>query len=229
MTKEMTKHEYRMTKGSPAAGFGLRHFLRPSSFLRHSSFVIRHFPLLIACLAVAQSIPEVDDTPEPATPWDWSRGRGMPEAIREEFGMMVPLGRPHEGVRYPVYNRRVGEKAPRREAELNAQRVERVAEELIQLDGVDFTSYGDAREPDKVTRTVKMTRAWYDLACDFLYTSQPVDIVDGDQHIRSGRMLYDRASGLTIFEGGVEVHFTEDGTAPTIPPHPAPAPGASKP
>ena len=221
----MTKDEHRVTKEAPGTPV-----VRVSSFVRHSTFWLRHFPLVcLACAAVAQTLPEEDDTPAPEVVWDWTVGRGLPEAVKEKFGVLVPPGRVHTGLCYPVYGGRVDGAAPRREAELNAGRVERVAEDLVQMDAVDFVSYGEAAEPDRATRTVRMARAWYDLACDFLFSGQPVEIADEEHRIRSGELLYDRASGLAVFSGGVEIYFTEDGVPATVPANPPTAPGAKKP
>ncbi len=223
----MAKDAHRITNG--ATGAPVVHCVRHSGFPRASLFWFRQFPLLLACTAVAHSLPEVDDIEVPPVAWDWTRGRGLPEGIREKFAVLVPPGHAHTGLRYPVYNRRQADTPLRLEAELNAARVERVMDELVQLDGVDFASYGDEEEPGKITRTLRMTRAWLDLACEFLFTTQPVEIADDEHLIRSGEMLHDRASGLTIFSGRVNIYFTGEETPATLSAAPNTAAGAKKP
>jgi hypothetical protein len=188
----------------------------------------RHFlPAILTGTLLAQAIPEIDDTPAAPPAWDWSLGRGLPEAVRQRLDVLVAEGSAHAGVRYPVYQRPAEGGAPWRESELHAGRVERVTEDLVQIEKVSFLSYASPAEPDVVTRTVQLAQAWYDLALDFLFTDQPVDIVDGKQRIYShGGMLHDRASGLTIFSGGVEIYFAEEESPASVGASPAPVPAA---
>lgn len=190
------------------------------------------FGVLAACAALAQqsaepvppSVPDEEDVPEFEEEWDFSTGRGPDALMLERLNLLVPRGRSHEGLRYPVYGEGAGEAGPALESVFESRRVTRMDETHLQLEGVVYSSFGDAKTPDKPTRMVTMKDAIYDLQHEILFTDAPVKIDDKEMSIHSGAMIHDRASGLTLFSGGVQLFIHEQ---PKKKPEPkAEAPGA---
>ena len=148
---------------------------------------------------------------------------------------LVPEGRSHEGLRYPIYSDGKAKGAPAREAVFESERVRRLDDTWVQFEKAVFQSFGDPAAPDTATRTVALDDAIYDLRYDLLFSSAPVKVDDRTMSIHSGAVLYDRATGLTIFSGGVELYLHEvpdtaapaaqtPGLAPTAD-QPTPKPG----
>lgn len=238
----MTKPEIRMTKEiqdpntecprgeCSGSSFDIRH----SSLFRASTFGFRHFLVLTACIAFAQQpaapLPDEEDLPEPDDSWDFTNRPGLNATMREMLDKLIPEGRSHEGLRYPIYSDGKAKGAPRQEAEFKSERVSRLDDTWVQFTKAIFQSFGDPAAPDTATRTVILEDAIYDLRYDLIFSNAPVKIEDKAMSIQSGAMLYDRTTGLTIFSGGVELYPHESAETPdAAAPTPAPAPVIDKP
>ncbi len=207
---------------------------------------------LAACLALAQQpappLPDEEDIPEPDDSWDFTNRSGLNASMRQMLDKLVAVGRAHEGLRYPIYSDGKTKGAPAREAEFQSGRVSRLDETWLQFTKALFQSFGDPAAPDTATRTVALENAIYDIRYDMIFTDSPVQIEDKAGSIHSGAMLHDRATGITIFSGGVELFLQEvadlapkaaslpeptpavdPAPAPAVTPKPAPVPApASK-
>lgn len=183
------------------------------------------FACLTACVALAQrsaeapALPDEEDVPEAADYWDFTKGRGVNPAMLSRLDFMVPDGRSHEGLRYPVYGQRGANTSPVLESIFESKRLTRMDRHHLQFEGMVFKSFGDPKSPDLVTRTVSLQNAVYDLQNDLLFTNAPVQIDDQRGRIQSGGMLHDHATGLTIFTGGVRLYPNEssDGESAATP------------
>jgi hypothetical protein len=190
------------------------------------------FACFAACVALAQqgsgpvpvaAPPDEEDIPEAPEEWDFSKGRGLDPVMLERLDLLVPEGRAHEGLRYPVYRDSREAPGPALESLFESRRVLRADETHLQFEGAVFSTFDDAKKPDTATRTVSFINAIYDLQLELLYTSSPVKIDDRQMSIHSGGMIHDRATGLTIFTGGVELYLHEPPAKPE-PAAPAPSP-----
>lgn len=226
MTKENSDRKDEVRSGDRSGSpFVVRH----SSFLRVPAAGFRFVPMLTACLALGQQpaspLPDEEDLPEPDDSWDFTTRPGISPALRGMLDKLVPPGRAHEGLRYPLYSDGKSDKVPAQESEFRSERVSRLDETWIQFEKVQFLSFGNPAAPDTATRTIFLEEAIYDLRHDLLFTGAPVKIEDQAMSIHSGAMLHDRATGLTVFSGGVELYLHEEpDAAPPAAAVPAPAP-----
>jgi len=205
--------------------------MTPARFLQPA------FAFLAACMALAQqgAVPTPPPTPAapqdeedvPVTPdvWDFSTRRGLDPLMMERLNLAMPEGRTHEGLRYPVYREATAQPGPALESLFESQRVTRADENHLRFEGSVFSTFDDPKKPETATRTVSFINAIYDLKHNLLYTNSPVKIDDRRLSVHSGGMIHDRASGLTIFSGGVELFLHEPPPKPPV----KPASGASAP
>lgn len=187
--------------------------------------------VLTACVALAQqgaAPPDEEDTNPPEETIDWTTGRGVSESIMQRLDQLVPVGRAHEGLVKTMYTERTEKDAPMREAVFRTARMQRMDQTHLRFKDADFASYGDPAAPDTATRTVASADLIYDLVHDFVFTNAPVRIDDKNGSIHGGAMLHDRATGLTIFSGGVELYLSEPDEEPA-PAAPAAEPKPDKP
>lgn len=207
-----------MTNDAPS---GVPFNLRASSFVRASAFGLRHSLLLTACAVLAQTPPPPDeeDVPEVEEKWDFTSGRGHD---LEMLDRLVPVGQTHRGLRYPVYDEGKNGRPPALETQFESREVTRLDETHLLFRDAVVSFFGDKRHPDMATRMMSLLEAVYDLRHDFLFSHEPVQILDRDLSVRSGALLHDAVSGITVFSGGVEVYFNE-------PPPPASAPAPAPP
>ena len=169
---------------------------------------------LAACAALAQQgatpvPPDEEDGPEVEEEWDFDKGRGADPAMLERLNLLVPEGRSHEGLRYPVYADDSVKDGPMLEAEFKSQKVTRLDESHLEFRGAVYSTFGDAKFPDTATRAISLQDAIYDLRQDLIFSDEPVRIDDRGGSIRSGGILHDRTTGITIFTGGVELFLNE--------------------
>jgi hypothetical protein len=170
-----------------------------------------------ACVALAQQSdgpvspepPDEEDLPELEEEWDFTAGRGLEPDVLARLNRLVPEGRAHEGLRYPMYRERDDKPGPVLRSLFESRRVSRMDESHLRFEGAVFSSFEDVRSPGKATRTVSFVEATYDLAQDLLFSNAPVRIDDRQMSIHCGGMLHDRVTELTIFTGGVELFLHE--------------------
>jgi len=209
-----------MKKGERSR-FGVRN----SSFVRISGFGFRHFLVLTACAALAQEAtpPDEDDVPEVEEEWDFTKGRGHDLTMLDK---LVPAGQSHTGLRSPVYREFADGKASVLQSQFDIKLVTRLDGTHLQFKDTIVSIFGDTRYPDVATRMISLVEAYYDLQNDILFSSAPVQIMDGDQTIRSGSLLHDPVTGLTAFGHGVKLypHESPPPSSGTPAPTPAPAP-----
>ena len=75
-----------------------------------------------------------------------------------------------------------------------------------------------------------LENAIYDIKYDLIFTNAPVKLEDKAGSIRSGAMLHDHTTGITVFSGGVELYlYDEPPAAVSAAPAPASTPPAGKP
>lgn len=176
-------------------------------------------------------------------------GRGMDMMSRSRMDMMVPPGRSHRGVHYPMYRVIDGERgeidpnlgtvgsvtAPL-ESLFESEIVTRLDNDHIQFDRAKWVQFDEAVNPDgtaKPSMSLEIERGVYDMKNDILMTNQPVRIENKQFLIEGDTMLHDRASGLTRLTGRVRMtFFNQDPEPPAEPaapsaPKPAPAVPAS--
>ncbi len=222
MTKEISNRKDEVQSGDRSgSSFGIRH----SSFLRISSFGLRYFFALTTCISLAQQpapLPDEEDLPAPDDSWDFTSRPGISASLRAMLDKLVPEGRSHEGLRYPIYSDGKTEGAPEQEGEFQSGRMSRLDETWVQFEKAQFQSFGDPAAPDTATRTILLEDAIYDIRHDLLFTDTAVTVEDKAGSIHSGAMLYDRATGLTVFSGGVELYLYDEPEA-AAPATPAPA------
>ncbi len=170
--------------------------------------------------------------------------RGMDLMSRSRLDMMVPTGRSHRGVHYPMYrpvetDRTVldpllggvaGVKAPM-DSLFESDIVTRLDDDHVQFDRAKWVQFDDKPAADGVARptmSLEIQRGVYDLKNEILMTNQPVRIENPQMVIEGDTMLHDRASGLTRLTGRVKMTFyNEEEPEPAAAPAVAPAPGKS--
>ncbi|MDB6072027.1 MAG: hypothetical protein JWL81_3198 [Verrucomicrobiales bacterium] len=204
--------------------------------------------------AAAAADDDNDDTPGgpdiiPPPPED---GRGMDMMSRSRMDMMVPPGRSHRGVHYPMYRALEGDRgevdpalagagtvgsitAPL-ESLFESEIVTRLDNDHIQFDRAKWVQFDEVINPDgtpKPSMSLEIERGVYDMKNDILMTNQPVRIENKQFLIEGDTMLHDRASGLTRLTGRVRMTFFNqdpeppaDATAPAAP-KPADSPAAT--
>lgn len=163
--------------------------------------------------------------------------RGMDVLSRARLDMMVPTGRSHRGVHYPIYRpvvteRTASDSAPGPVAGVTApleslfesDLVTRLDEDHVQFDRAKWVQYEEQMAADgsaRPTMTLEIERGVYDLKNEILMTNQPVKIENRQFIIEGDTMLHDRASGLTRLTGRVKLTFfneeSESGAKPAAP------------
>ena len=179
--------------------------------------------LLAASAALAQQAtpPDEEDVPAVEEEWDFTKGRGRDLTMLDR---LVPEGQSHGGLRYPVYKESRDGKAAVLESQFESERVTRLDATHLQFHGAVVSFFGDAQFPDIATRMMSFVEAIYDLQHDIIFSNSPVQILDRDLSVRSGSVLHDPVSGITVFSGGVKVYFNEPPPAPAAPAPPQPQP-----
>jgi hypothetical protein len=165
--------------------------------------------------------------------------RGMDPMSRARLDLMVPTGRSHRGVHYPMYrpvetDRSVidpvlggvaGVTAPLASL-FESDQVTRLDDDHVQFDRAKWIQFDEKAAPDgkaKPTMSLEIERGVYDLKNEILMTNQPVKI-ENDQFLITGdTMLHDRASGLTRLTGRVKMTFYNEEPEPAPAAAPAPA------
>ena len=176
--------------------------------------------------------------------------RGMDVLSRARLDMIMPSGRSHRGVHYPMYrpvatDRAVldpvlggiaGVTAPLASLFESAV-VTRLDEDHVQFDRAQWVQYDEPLAADgSAAPTLKLAieRGVYDLKNEVLMTSQPVRIENRQFVVEGDTMLHDRASGLTRIDGRVRMTFYREeaeapppgakpaAASPARPPQPAP-------
>ena len=171
-----------------------------------------YLPVFFACctaLAQAPALPDEEDVPEVEEEWDFTTGRGLDAASRERLDMLVPEGRAHEGLRYPIYGAAQDGKAPPLESQFESKKLTRLDATHLEFHDAIVSFFGDSRYPDIATRMVTLVDAIYDFQHDILFSSSPVQILERGMIVRGGSVLHDRVSGITVFSGGLELYFNE--------------------
>ena len=222
----MQNEKCSMRKKIPELNNVIRRGLRSGSefFIFHSAFFI------LPILSLAQQpvpLPDEEDLPGPDDSWDFTTRPGISATLRAMLDKLVPEGRSHEGLRYPIYSDGKTKDAPEQKAEFQSGRMSRLDETWVQFEKAQFQSFGNPAAPDTATRIILLEDAIYDIRHDLLFTDTAVTIEDKAGSIHSGAMLHDRATGLTVFSGGVELYLYDepDAAAPAAPaPSGAPAP-----
>lgn len=180
----------------------------------------------------------------PASEAGGSRGMGM--LSRARLDMMIPAGRSHRGVHYPMYRPLDGERAPETpgpgpitgikaslDSLFESELVTRLDDDHVQFDRAKWVQYDTKPAADGSSlpkMKLEIERGVYDLKNDILMTNQPVRIENQQFVIEGDAMLHDRASGLTRLTGRVKMTFfnEEPEPAPASPPA-SPAPAVSPP
>ena len=177
----------------------------------------------------------------PAAPAEGARGMDL--MTRTRMDMMVPVGRSHRGVHYPMYlpvetDRTImdpllggiaGVTAPLASL-FESELVTRIDDDHVQFDRAKWIQFDKTPTADgrgKPTMSLEIERGVYDLKNEILMTNQPVKIENQQFLITGDTMLHDRASGLTRVTGRVHVTFYNEEPAP--PPLPAPSGAAPAP
>ncbi len=183
----------------------------------------------------------------PASEAGGSRGMGM--LSRARLDMMIPAGRSHRGVHYPMYRPLDGERAPvttgpgaitgikaSLDSLFESELVTRLDDDHVQFDHAKWVQYDTKPAADGSSlpkMKLEIEKGVYDLKNDILMTNQPVRIENQQFVIEGDAMLHDRASGLTRLTGRVKMTFfnEEPEPAPASPPASpsSPAPGVSPP
>ncbi len=182
----------------------------------------------------------------PLLPAAGGASQGMDLMSRAKLDMLMPSGRSHRGVHYPMY--RPMERAPENpavalsastvavvgvtpplESLFESDIVTRLDDDHVQFDRARWVQYEAKPEGDATltpSMTLEMERGVYDLKSQILMTSQPVKIENQQFVITGDTMLHDRASGLTRLTGRVKMTFFNEEpetAAPKIKPAPAPS------
>jgi len=190
--------------------------------------------------------PAGKDSAPPLLPAAGGAGEGMDLMSRAKLDMLMPSGRSHRGVHYPMY--RPMERAPENpavalsaaavtvvgvtpplESLFESDIVTRLDDDHVQFDRARWVQYEAKPEGDATltpSMTLEMERGVYDLKSQILMTSQPVKIENQQFVITGDTMLHDRASGLTRLTGRVKMTFFSEEpetAAPKIKPAPAPS------
>lgn len=195
--------------------------------------------------------PESEDgeaaAPPVMPPAAGDKARGIDPMSRARIDLMVPPGRSHRGVHYPMYrpvapDRPATDPTPGRvpgvpaplESLFESDIVTRLDHDHVQFDRARWVQYREQPALDgtaKPSMTLEIERGVYDLKNEILMTTQPVKI-ENDQFLITGdTMLHDRASGLTRLTGRVKMTFynEEPEAPPAIVPAPTPTPAAPVP
>jgi hypothetical protein len=176
----------------------------------------------------------------PASEAGGSRGMGM--LSRARLDMMIPAGRSHRGVHYPMYRPPDGERVPvtpgagpiigikaSLDSLFESELVTRLDEDHVQFDRAKWVQYDTKPAADGSSlpkMKLEIERGVYDLKNDILMTNQPVRIENQQFVIEGDAMLHDRASGLTRLTGRVKMTFFNEDPDPvpvSTPSTPAPA------
>ena len=180
----------------------------------------------------------------PASEAGGSRGMGM--LSRARLDMMIPAGRSHRGVHYPMYRPLDGERVPvvagagpitgikaSLDSLFESELVTRLDDDHVQFDRAKWVQYDTKPAADGSSlpkMKLEIERGVYDLKNDILMTNQPVRIENQQFVIEGDAMLHDRASGLTRLTGRVKMTFFNEEPEPAPAPPPAsPAPAVSPP
>jgi hypothetical protein len=173
--------------------------------------------------------------------------RGIDVLSRARLDLMVPTGRSHRGVHYPVYrpvetDRPETNPVPGGIAGVTApmaslfesERVTRLDDDHVQFDRAKFVQYAEAPAADgrnTPSMTLEIERGIYDLKNEILMTNQPVRIETPQFVIEGDTMVHDRASQLTRFTRAKMTFYADEPETTPVPsglpansPAPAPAP-----
>ena len=181
----------------------------------------------------------------PPAPREGARGIDM--MSRARLDVMIPSGRSHRGVRYPMYRpldpgegpvgslpivpaEGEGQSAPLASL-FESDMVTRLDDDHIQFDRAKWQQFDNKPGPDGITTptmSLEIERGVYDLKNEVLMTNQPVRIENRQFLITGDTMVHDRASSLTRLTGRVKMTFFNDDPPPAPVPQP-PAPDANKP
>lgn len=160
--------------------------------------------------------------------------RGMDVLSRSRLDMMMPSGRSHRGVYYPMYrpvatDRTVldpvlggvaGVTAPLASL-FKSEVMTRLDEDHVQFEGAQWVQFEEKPAVDgsaAPAMKLEMARGVYDLKNEILMTSQPVRIENRQFVVEGDTMLHDRSSGLTRLTGRVRMTFFQDEPEPSPPP-----------
>ena len=158
--------------------------------------------------------------------------RGLDVLSRSRLDMMMPSGRSHRGVHYPMYrpvatDRAVldpvlggvaGVTAPL-ESLFESELMTRLDEDHVQFDRAQWVQYDETPAADGsavASMKLEIERGVYDLKNEILMTSQPVRIENRQFVIEGDTMLHDRASGLTRLTGRVRMTFYQEEPAASV-------------
>lgn len=168
--------------------------------------------------------------------------RGVDPMSRARMDLMIPTGRSHKGVHYPMYRpvesgsddpdlplgSAGGVVAPLASL-FESDIVTRLDEDHVQFDHAKWVQFGaqpTAGGAAKPTMTLEIERGVYDLKSEILMTNQPVKIENQQFLITGDTMLHDRASGLTRLTGRVKMTFYNEEPDP-LPSKEEPVPTSS--
>lgn len=122
---------------------------------------------------------------------------------------LVPIGRTHEGVRYPVMEK------GKLTSMVNSARMTRLDEDSIQFEDAILDQRGDE------ALTFYLQRAIYDRNADLLLSNQPARIESKTYEIEGDSMAFDRKTGQARLDGRVRMIIYESDPKKSAP---APAP-----
>lgn len=128
---------------------------------------------------------------------------------------LVPIGRTHEGVRYPVMEK------GKLTSMVNSARMTRLDEDSLQFEDAILDQRGDE------ALTFYLERAIYDRTADLLLSNQPARIESKTYEIEGDSMAFDRKTGQARLDGRVRMIIYESDpkkSAPTPEPIPDPTP-----
>ena len=197
-------------------------------------------------LKAAASLTADSDEDDPASPpllpgVSADGSRGMDLMTRARMDMMVPVGRSHRGVHYPMYRPVETERNARAPLQgaltgvtaplaslFESELVTRLDNDHVQFDRATWVQFDEKPAADgtaKPTMTLEIERGIYDLKNEILMTNQPVRIENQQFIITGDTMLHDRASGLTRLTGRAHMTFyNEEPAAPAAASDAAPTP-----
>lgn len=157
----------------------------------------------------------------PLLPGQRENGRGMDSLSRSRLDLMVPTGRSHRGVHFPMFRpveveRGVvdpalggipGVAAPM-DSLFESDLVTRLDVDHVQFDRAKWVQFEETPGPDGKAvpkMTLQIEKGVYDLKNEILMTNQPVRIENRQFVIEGDTMLHDRASNLTRLTGRVKM------------------------
>jgi len=157
---------------------------------------------------------EVPATPAPATAAPRTKNTSLDALFK-----LVPIGRTHEGVRYPVMEKGT------LSSMVTSERMTRLDENSLQFEEAVIDQRGD--EP----LTFHLERATYNRASDLLLSSQPSRIESKTYQIEGDSMSYDRKSSVARMDGRVRmiIFDTDSMRKSESPASAAPAPATGSP